>query len=231
MLPIAEMDLQIYLAKSDSSRFGELRTYYGCLAKALEFLHKNKVQHKDIKPSNILLQDGNILFTDFGLSFDFTNADGSTTAGTINGMTPKYCAPEVANYDSRNTASDIWSLGVVFLEMLVVLKAKSVDYIKEFFKTHGNGQDFVRTNPHALVELITELSGTEDISDDRVFGWLQSMFQEEQSLRPTAATLVTLIIAPRRQVDGDGRYCGSCCVDVDDGFDETVEEFEDHLHI
>ena len=104
----------------------ELRTFFGCLTRALEFLHEQHIRHKDIKPSNILVHRGNVLYTDFGLAFDFTDGDGSTTVSMVNGMTPRYCAPEVADQEPRNTSSDIWSLGVVFLEMTVVLKGRKV---------------------------------------------------------------------------------------------------------
>ncbi|KAF2198638.1 kinase-like protein, partial [Delitschia confertaspora ATCC 74209] len=117
-----------------------LRTFFGCLARALEFLHEQKVRHKDIKPHNILIDRGNVLFTDFGLSLDFTGADGSTTMSMVNGMTPRYCAPEVSQYERRNTQSDIWSLGVIFMEMIVVLKGKKIQDMDEFLRQRGSQQ-------------------------------------------------------------------------------------------
>ncbi|KAK5000903.1 hypothetical protein LTR66_000320 [Elasticomyces elasticus] len=124
MSPVAEMDLSTYLKRADTSRHGELRTSFGCLARALEFLHEENVRHKDIKPGNILVDRGKVLFTDFGLSFDFVDENGSTSIGMVKGITPRYCAPEVAMMEPQNTWSDIWSLGVVFLEMIVVLKER-----------------------------------------------------------------------------------------------------------
>ncbi|KIN03014.1 hypothetical protein OIDMADRAFT_96488, partial [Oidiodendron maius Zn] len=118
MSPIADMDLGTYLTNANTSKHGELRTFFGCLATALEFLHEQKIRHKDIKPGNILVHGGNVLFTDFGLSLDFTDANGSTTTSMVNGMTLRYCAPEVVLQEPRNTSSDVWSLGVVFLEMI-----------------------------------------------------------------------------------------------------------------
>ena len=132
---IAEMDLSTYLAQADATRYGELRTFFGCLARGLGFLHEQRVRHKDIKPGNILVHGGNVLFTDFGLSVDFTNADSNTTISMVNGMTPRYCAPEVAMFEPWNTASDVWSLGIVFLEMAAVLKGKGRGvYLRVFQK-------------------------------------------------------------------------------------------------
>jgi serine/threonine protein kinase len=89
MTPIAEGDLTSYLANATPEKYPELRTFFGCLAAGLEFLHQNNVRHKDIKPGNILVNSGQVLFTDFGLSLDFTNASGSTTMSMVNGMTPR----------------------------------------------------------------------------------------------------------------------------------------------
>ncbi|PSN67463.1 kinase-like protein, partial [Corynespora cassiicola Philippines] len=138
MTPIADMDLSVYMRSYQETRRYELGTFFGCLARALEFLHQQKVRHKDIKPSNILVSKGNVLFTDFGPSLDFADASGSTTASMVNGKTPRYCAPEVALDEPRNTMSDIWSLGIVFLEIIVVLKGKKPKYMDEFFDTHGS---------------------------------------------------------------------------------------------
>lgn len=96
---------------------------------------------------------GNLLFTNFGLSFDFSDADGSTSISMVNGMTLIYRAPEVAMHEPQNTASDIWSLGVVFLEMIVILKGKTVESMYDFFKGHGSQREFVRTNREPCVIL------------------------------------------------------------------------------
>ncbi len=224
MSPVAEMDLSTYLARADTAKHGELRTFFGCLARALEFLHEHNVRHKDIKPSNILVHRGSVLFTDFGLSFDFTDADGSTTVGMVNGMTRRYCAPEVAALEPRNTASDIWSLGVVFLEMIAVLKGKTVDFMYEFFKRHGSRQEFVRTNRAGLLELVAELEEMGNISDNRTLEWVQQMLLTDQQLRQTAAALVASIIAVGKQGDGNGSFCGICCMSLDDDFSDAVDE-------
>ncbi|KAF2120348.1 kinase-like domain-containing protein, partial [Lophiotrema nucula] len=137
MTPIADMDLSTYLADAGPSNRAELRTFFGCLAQGLKFLHERNVRHKDIKPSNVLIHQGSVLFTDFGLSFDFSEACHSTTISIVNGMTPRYCAPEVAESEPRNTSSDIWSLGIVFLEMLVVLKSHTVESMREYFRERG----------------------------------------------------------------------------------------------
>ncbi|KAL8938604.1 MAG: hypothetical protein Q9211_003129 [Gyalolechia sp. 1 TL-2023] len=227
MSPVADMDFSTYLARADTAMYRELRTFFGCLARALEFLHEQKVRHKDIKPGNILVHEGNVLFTDFGLSFDSTDADSSTTVSMVNGMTPRYCAPEVAALEPRNKSSDIWSLGVVFLEMITVLKGKPVTFVDEFLELHGTRQKYVRTNSAALVELVEELEKTGSTSDNRALEWVQQMLLTEQQLRQTAATLVASIVAAGERGDGNGPFCGICCVALDDDFSDAADELED----
>lgn len=91
---------------------------FGCLAGALAYLHDQKVKHKDLKPSNILLTVNNILITDFGTSTDFS-ADNVSVTDTWGG-TPKYFAPEVAAFKPSGRAADVFSLGCIFLEMMCV---------------------------------------------------------------------------------------------------------------
>jgi TolA-binding protein len=221
--PIADMDLSIYLTRANASNYRELRTFFGCLATALEFLHGQNIRHKDIKPGNILIHRGNVLFADFGLSFDFTDADGSTTISMVNGMTPRYCAPEVALQESRNTMSDIWSLGIVFMEIITVLKGKRVQYMEEFFKQRGSLHGFIRTNLSTLPEFIAELHKIGERSDNRALGWTQQMLLENQQLRPTASSLVALITATSNEGDTTG-FCGICCVSSEDDFSDWIDE-------
>ncbi|KAF2814968.1 kinase-like protein, partial [Mytilinidion resinicola] len=120
--PVADCDLSHYLKHPISSRGyqGTLKTFFGCLATALGYLHGFDIRHKDIKPSNILIYNGDVLLTDFRISRDCDNTRGTTEGPTP--MTPKYAAPEAADYAPRNSSSDIWSLGCVFLEMITVVK-------------------------------------------------------------------------------------------------------------
>jgi serine/threonine protein kinase len=162
---------------------------------------------------------GNVPFTDLGLAFDFTDAGGSTTASMVNGMTPKYCSPEVANYEPRNTSSDIWGLGVVFLEMTAVLKGKGVEYVYDFLSEHGSRQAFVRTNTIGVDEVVAELKQMGNPADNTALGWAQDMLMTDQKLRPTAASLMGSIIAARE----DGGFCGICCISPDDLLDDFDE--------
>jgi tetratricopeptide (TPR) repeat protein len=227
MSPVADMDLATYLFHADSSKHGELRTYFGCLARALEFLHERNIRHKDIKPGNILVCQGNVLFTDFGLSYDFSDAEGSTTVSMVRGLTPRYCSPEVAMQEPRNTSSDMWSLGIVFLEMIAVLKCRTVESVHEFFKSHGTQEAYVRSNFAAFNELVAELRETGRRSDNIVLSWVQEMLVVQPQQRPTAVSLVASITAAGRDGEEAGTFCGICCASSDDELPDDYDDLED----
>jgi hypothetical protein len=226
MTPIADGDLAAYLACATADKYAELRTFFGCLATALEFLHSHNVRHKDIKSGNILVSGGTVLFADFGLSLDFTDATGSTTMSMVNGMTPRYCAPEVANHAPRNTKSDIWCLGVVFLEMIVTLKGKKIQYMDDFLRQRGTEQAFIRLNTAALPELIAHLATLGQWTDNRALEWTEPMLAVTQTLRPTAAALVSRITTPIREGENTG-FCGICCVmPEEEDFSDYASDWE-----
>jgi serine/threonine protein kinase len=79
--------------------------------------HRMGVIHRDLKPQNIMLdQEGNIRIMDFGIARS-TQAKGLTATGVIIG-TPEYISPEQLDELELDQRSDIYSLGVIFYEML-----------------------------------------------------------------------------------------------------------------
>jgi serine/threonine protein kinase len=102
-------------------QFSILSGSFGCLASGLAFIHSRTIRHKDVKPKNILVHNGKMIYTDFGISLDVSGQDTTTTGQTFD-LTKHYCAPEVANSESRNRKADVFSLGCVFLEVIAVLE-------------------------------------------------------------------------------------------------------------
>lgn len=88
------------------------------MANALDYAHKKGVIHRDIKPANILLRnDGTPVLVDFGIAKLIDSDSRLTKTGTSIG-TPHYMSPEQIQGLEIDGRSDIYSLGVVFFEML-----------------------------------------------------------------------------------------------------------------
>ncbi len=98
--------------------FSEASRLLHQIAGALDHAHAHGVLHRDVKPSNVLLDaDGNAFLTDFGIA-KMVEATVDLTAGGILG-TPAYMSPEQCQGNRELTpASDIFSLGIILYEMV-----------------------------------------------------------------------------------------------------------------
>jgi serine/threonine protein kinase len=65
----------------------------GCIVSAIKYLHDQKIRHKDLKPSNILLSRDRLWLSDFGSATDFSLLSQSATDNERG--TPRYFSPEV----------------------------------------------------------------------------------------------------------------------------------------
>lgn len=88
------------------------------VAEGLSVVHERGLVHRDIKPANILFRgDGSVVITDFGVAKDLAIDNDLTHFGVAVGS-PAYSSPEQAQCEPLDQRSDIYSLGIVLLEML-----------------------------------------------------------------------------------------------------------------
>ena len=88
------------------------------MASALEAIHAVGVLHRDLKPANVMLRtDGSLCLIDFGLA-KANELDAELTGTREIFGTPYYMSPEQGHAEAIDARSDLYSLGIVFYEML-----------------------------------------------------------------------------------------------------------------
>ena len=88
------------------------------VCKALEVSHAEGVIHRDLKPQNIMVDEqGKVSVMDFGIARSTEMVGGMTQTGALVG-TPEYMSPEQAKGQHLDARSDLFSLGIIFYELL-----------------------------------------------------------------------------------------------------------------
>ena len=142
-----------------TSRFTEQQIAVVCkdCLLALEYLHEANLVHRDIKSDNILLNaSGQVKIADFGFCAELTESGGKRKSVV---GTPYWMAPEVIRGMDYDTKVDVWSLGIMALEMaegepplldlpplraLFVIATQAPPTLNEPSKWTADFQDFLR---------------------------------------------------------------------------------------
>ena len=131
-------DLKERIARGFTS-LGALRTT-SQIAKALDAIHSRGVIHRDLKPQNILFREnGRLALVDFGLARDVRVESSLTRVGEIL-ATPRYMSPEQCVGAPADQRSDLYSLGVIFYEMLTGRKLFEGESAAGLLYMHVHGE-------------------------------------------------------------------------------------------
>lgn len=109
--------LRTLLKKKKVLTLEQTKFYIANILLLLEYLHKNKIIYRDLKPDNLLFKEnGYLTLLDITYAKELKNSNDLTY--TLCG-TPNYLAPEIILNKGYNYSVDFWSLGIILYEMLV----------------------------------------------------------------------------------------------------------------
>lgn len=135
-----------------------IKKYLIQIINAIDYIHSKRIIHKDIKASNILIDNNGIIkLSDFGISSYLSNSNSNSNyinsidfqsqseheiLSCLKGTIP-WMAPEVINTNKYSKKSDIWSLGCVILEMVtgdIPWYEKDSNYIQIMLKISNQNE-------------------------------------------------------------------------------------------
>src|SRR5947209_4811620 len=124
------------LARRGRLTWEEVVTYGKQLCEALQYAHEKGIIHRDLKPSNLMITaEGILKLTDFGIAKD-SDVTALTGANSTIG-TAAYMSPEQCKGDKNLTnKSDLYSLGIVFYELLSAKKPFYAESTVDMFLKH-----------------------------------------------------------------------------------------------
>lgn len=134
-------------------------------ASALSYAHGMGMIHRDVKPANLMLDSSNrVVLTDFGIAKIVTGVQFTASGGMVG--TPAYMSPEQGLGEQGDERSDLYSLGVIFYQMLTGKLPYDGDTPLAVILKHLNDpvkspRDLRREIPGTLDEIVTQLMAKE----------------------------------------------------------------------
>ena len=169
------------------------------ICRALEAAHNEGVIHRDLKPQNVMLDaSGRVYVMDFGIARS-AHLPGMTQTGVLIG-TPEYMSPEQGRGEKLTERSDIFSLGIIFYELLI---GKSPYYSDTPLATLWKRMQEKATPPIAVDPTLPQALSTIvvkalEIEPEKRFANAGEMAQQlEIWLGPTAGSSTIFLPAPR----------------------------------
>jgi eukaryotic-like serine/threonine-protein kinase len=127
------------MARRDRLAWEEVVDLGTQLCSALQYVHERGIIHRDLKPSNLMiLRDGTLKLTDFGIAKDLDVTALTQTNCTVG--TAAYMSPEQCRGEMLTNKSDLYSLGVVFYELVTGQKPFRSENAMQMFLLHCEGK-------------------------------------------------------------------------------------------
>ncbi|KAI1421146.1 hypothetical protein F5Y12DRAFT_769561 [Xylaria sp. FL1777] len=220
MKPVAPLTLEQFLNTAQPLRTDEkdlLRPFYGCLTGAMNYLYTHRIRHRDLTARNILIDSSwKVHISDFGSCYNWEFKPSSKTKHRNVPTSPDYMAPEVAREDERGTRSDMWSLGIVFLEMTTKLLGHRLVVLRNKIRHNAEKekvQPYAYANMTVIVNWMKTLgtTNTDYEHDKEPLGWVRELLHLGHEHRPTPPQLM-------RYVHESPSFHAFCCLECVDDF-------------
>uniref|UniRef100_UPI0010410FF4 serine/threonine-protein kinase n=1 Tax=Actinomadura roseirufa TaxID=2094049 RepID=UPI0010410FF4 len=171
--------LEDAVEESGPIRGRDLRRLAVGLASALAAIHEAGIVHRDVKPANVMLNDGEPVLIDFGLGQEPATS-GLTMTSVVLG-TPGFLAPEILQGEDAGPAADVHALGVLLA------------YAATGRPPFGSG-----TLESTFFRIIQGTPDLDGVPDD-LLPVVRSALARDPAERPTAADLVSLLTADEEE--------------------------------
>jgi serine/threonine protein kinase len=127
--------------------------YFGCIANAVQILHELRIGHHDVTPKNFLcgtkdgadIIDGRIRLCDFGTSIRSSKPDGQT-----NGEPYKNNHWQRPTNEKPSYRSDIFNVGLVYLDIYTILKGSTIESLEEFLERKARDESPTSITIHRI---------------------------------------------------------------------------------
>lgn len=197
----AETDLKKYLDRlrkeKKSLPLQQVRAFSYQLASAIAYCHSIGILHRDLKPQNVLITRDGLKLADFGLG----RAVGIPLHTLTNEVvTLWYRAPEILlGAKHYSTAVDVWSLGCIVCEFLVLRPIfpgdSEIDQLYKIFQTLGTPHEGIWEGVSALKNFHSEfpfwVKGAVELPDPACAQFVNDVLVYNPALRPSAKSLLS----------------------------------------
>ncbi|KAK4900495.1 hypothetical protein LTR27_002211 [Elasticomyces elasticus] len=203
MLPVADYNLVAFIYEDlTAEKLATLDQWFGCLISALSYVHEQGFKHENITAANVLIKDDRIYLAGFGKAIDYDESSFVHMS--------RYWAPEQHWDELSGREADVFSLGCIFSEMLMVRQGKTLNDYHQGQKTDDIWREDTKVFRANLPMIEAWLEGLPEVnaegsSQSLLLDVVLNMLTEDPSKRCEAG-----VVRKKLQSHSDRLFCKEC---------------------